>query len=171
MPAIRERREYSAINGAPFPADKAQEVGEHLHGLARGRLKELTAQQVLEDAAREDSPLHDYFTWDDTEAARKYREWQARHLINHIQVRVVRVGDEKPVRAFVNVVMETAHGAKRVYVDQSRAVQRSELRDQLLDRAKETIRHWRERFREVTELSGIHRAIDETLERLDEEAA
>lgn len=33
----------------------------------------LTPAEVLEEARNPESPLHDQFTWDDTEAAEKYR--------------------------------------------------------------------------------------------------
>ena len=48
----------------------------------------LTPDAVVEAAASPDSPLHGYFEWDDTEAARKYRLEQARTLIRSVHVEV-----------------------------------------------------------------------------------
>ena len=42
----------------------------------------LVAEEVVEAAKDEDSPLHECFTWDDTEAAKQYRLVQARRLIS-----------------------------------------------------------------------------------------
>lgn len=49
----------------------------------------LTPEQVVEDARAEDSPLHSHFTWDDAEAAQKYRLNEARALIRiRVEVRM-----------------------------------------------------------------------------------
>ena len=37
-------------------------------------------EAVVEAAKPETSPLHSQFTWDNTEAAKKYRIWEARRL-------------------------------------------------------------------------------------------
>lgn len=58
----------------------------------------LTADSVLADAAEEASPLHHLFTWDDTEAAEKYRHIQARQLIARVKVKVITVDDAEPIR-------------------------------------------------------------------------
>jgi hypothetical protein len=48
----------------------------------------LSPNDVVDEAANPDSPLHTYFEWDDTEGARKYRLLQARTLIRTIKVEV-----------------------------------------------------------------------------------
>jgi hypothetical protein len=53
---------------------------------------------VLEAARDEDSPLHRYFTWDDTAAAAAYRLTQAEELVRRIKVRVLPAGGGDPVR-------------------------------------------------------------------------
>lgn len=60
----------------------------------------LTAEAVVEAAASEESPLHAYFVWDDTLAAREYRLFQARVLIREIKIKVERTPDRVvPVKA------------------------------------------------------------------------
>jgi len=49
----------------------------------------LTPSDVVEDARRATSPLHNFFTWDDTVAAHQYRLDQARTLIRNVKVEVV----------------------------------------------------------------------------------
>jgi len=41
----------------------------------------LRAEDVVEAARPDDSPLHECFMWDDHEAAKLYRLWQSRLLI------------------------------------------------------------------------------------------
>jgi hypothetical protein len=52
----------------------------------KGKLSPL---DVIDAAKNPKSPLHQYFEWDDTEAARKYRIEQARELIRTIKIEVV----------------------------------------------------------------------------------
>lgn len=58
----------------------------------------LTADAVLNDAAAASSPLHHLFTWDDTEAADRYRQAQARQLIARVRVKVIAAEDSEPIR-------------------------------------------------------------------------
>src|SRR5262245_44057464 len=46
----------------------------------------VTASAVVDAASKESSPLHNYFTWDDSEAAHQYRLTQARTLIKRVRV-------------------------------------------------------------------------------------
>lgn len=59
---------------------------------------------VVEEAADPGSPLHTYFEWDESEAARQYRLVQASGLIRRVKVTVERGPDVEPirVRAFVS---------------------------------------------------------------------
>lgn len=63
-----------------------EEVRARLAALARSG--KLTAEEVVEDARRETSPLHDLFEWDDAEAAQRWRVEQARVLIRSVRVEV-----------------------------------------------------------------------------------
>lgn len=59
----------------------------------------LSAKSLLDASRPEDAPLHSEFEWNDSIAAEKFREGQARNIINHLVVRL----DEKPdtpVRGF-----------------------------------------------------------------------
>lgn len=63
-------------------------VIERLRALESGN-GVITPDAVVSDAANPESPLHKYFEWDDTEAARKYRIEQARTLIRSVRVEIV----------------------------------------------------------------------------------
>lgn len=53
---------------------------------SRGRI---TPTDVVQEAASTSSPLHDYFEWDDSKAANRYRLFQAANLIRTIKVTIV----------------------------------------------------------------------------------
>jgi hypothetical protein len=61
----------------------------------------LTPGAVVEAARPKDSPLHGEFEWDNKKGGEKYREMQARRLI---QVYVIRAGP-RTERGFVSVMM------------------------------------------------------------------
>jgi len=84
-----------------------------LNALA-GRSGKLTPEQVIEAAEDESSPLHGCFTWDDTEAAAKWRIEEARELIRsvHIEITV----EERTVRSVAYVRDQTQPQAVAGYV-------------------------------------------------------
>lgn len=65
-----------------------QEAKEELERLAEKNGGRLTPDAVVESAKSKKSPLHGYFDWDDSTAARSYRIIQARELIRSIRVEV-----------------------------------------------------------------------------------
>lgn len=68
------------------PAMLKSEVRDLIRTMAETNGGRITPAEVVEAAKPEDSVLHPYFTWDDTEAARKCREDEARVLIRSVRV-------------------------------------------------------------------------------------
>ncbi len=64
----------------------------------------LTPEIVLNEARDPEHPLHKRFTWDDSEAAERWRVHQAQVLIRSVNVVIERASDAQPVRvrAFVS---------------------------------------------------------------------
>ncbi len=65
--------------------EKADAIRERLHDLCE-KYGRLTPMLVVEDAEDPGSPLHDQFEWDDTVAAKAWREEQARTLIRSVHL-------------------------------------------------------------------------------------
>ena len=59
---------------------KKQAIAE-INRLVKSGGGRITPRALVEAARGEESALHDYFEWDDSEAAEKYREMQARALL------------------------------------------------------------------------------------------
>lgn len=138
--------------------------GSHVKGdaeLAAKVCKELEAQGNLNAAAlveaskAEDAPLHDMFEWDDTVAAQKYREVQAREIIRSITV----VTEDRPLsyRQFSSV-------GNSVYVSTTSALSRDETRKIVLSTAMRELEAFRRKYQTLSELLGLFSAIDEVLE-------
>lgn len=99
--------EWKGASRIKADAQKAGELFEQLEAE-----NDLTAARVVEESRAEDAVLHDEFEWNDSEAANKYREGQARHLINAITIATVKAeGCDKPipVRAFFNVSADSTY--------------------------------------------------------------
>ena len=79
---------------------KADVVGEVLEQLEQSE-SGITAQAFVDVSRPEDAPTHKMFEWRDEIAAEKYREHQARTIINHITIRYETVPE--PQRAFFHI--------------------------------------------------------------------
>lgn len=127
----------------------------------------LIPAEVVKSASRKSSPLHKFFTWDDTEAARRYREEQAAFLIRRIKVEI-QTSEQKTltVRAFINVREPDADGCVSLgergqYVPIQRVLDDDEMRRQMLSAAKRELAAFRAKYAILSELTKVFQAIDE----------
>lgn len=101
--------QYRAKSGSGYSQKDAEVIGPELERLAAdGRA---SAPEIVKAAAPDEAPLHPYFEWDDPEAARLYRETQARHIARSVVVvRVTNRPDgsqrEEEIRAFHAVAVD-----------------------------------------------------------------
>ena len=91
---------YSFRNNTRISGIDAQVAGEQLD-LIYSKHDELTASLVVDAARPDDAPLHPAFEWDDSIAAERHREHQARNLIRSVQI--IQPDDERPEPVFVHV--------------------------------------------------------------------
>lgn len=107
----------------------------------------LTAKRLLDASRPEDAPLHDEFEWNDSEAAEKYREQQARHIINSLTI----VVEEKPVtRAFVNI-----RAAGPAYESINVIVKQEDKYAALLDQCKKELQAFFKKYNSIKELAPV----------------
>jgi hypothetical protein len=74
------------------------------YAIIRKKFGAVTPRNIVEYARNPKCPLHDYFEWDDSAAAEKWRLEQAGSLIRRVQVYVVKDGVKQPVRVYVSTV-------------------------------------------------------------------
>jgi len=112
----------------------------------------------LVDASRpEDAPLHSMFEWNDSIAAEKYREDQARYIIRHVCViNDAEESETVPVRAFFQIDEETSNYEPTVVI-----MNDDEKRERLLDIAKKELNSFRLKYNSLKELAKVFSAIDE----------
>jgi hypothetical protein len=141
-----------------------QEVYQELENIRKATGGFLRPADIVEHARDENSALHSHFTWDDSEAAEKYRLAEARALIR-VCVQVSEQTSEK-VRAFVSLSTDRhKDGGYRSTVE---VLDDEVLMDVLLKDAIAEVAAFKrklERYRELTELNGLVEAVDRIVER------
>jgi len=159
---------YKARTGATFGEEKAQIYGEELERIQKENGGLLTPSLVIEEARKKSSPIHNYFEWDKDKAQEKYLLYQARQLINSIEVVVSFNGEEKEIRRYLNVTQqnETDEEPERVYAVTEKVLSDSELRNQVLERAIREVEYWKEKYKTYKELSPIFTAIENTKKKI-----
>lgn len=128
-----------------------------LMGLYRSGGKVLTAEAVVGEARPISSPLHDYFEWDDSIAAQEYRLWQARELIVKVQFELKEAPGARQIFVSLRTDRGQDGGGYRAVRD---VLKDPEMRAQLLREAKDDLKRWREKYRELTELASVFEAAD-----------
>ena len=70
----------------------------------------LRPQAVVDAARPKTSPLHNVFTWNDTEAAKRYRLIQAQKLIRSFTITTERDGNEITTPVFIGISTDRTSG-------------------------------------------------------------
>lgn len=112
--------------------------------------------QIVEAAKDESTELHKCFTWDDTVAAQKYREHQARMLVASLVIRT-ETSDNEPIA--VRVIASTA--VKNEYKPIVKLIEVEQDYADLLARAINELKAFQQKYKAITELREIFAAIDE----------
>jgi hypothetical protein len=111
----------------------------------------LKPTDVLEYARNDQTALHKFFEWDDTEAAAKYRLQQARAIIR-VVVQIIPSTDEK-IRAFVSLSSDRHNGnGYRVITD---VMDDEALTEILLQDAKNELAAFSRKYQKLERLSNM----------------
>jgi len=113
-------------------------------------------EAVVAAAKKLTSAMHGWFTWDDGEAAEKWRLHQARNLL---RVTVEYLADDKaeePVRVFVSLRSDNGGGYRRT----ADVMTDDELRDNLLSEARDDMESFKAKYRRLHELAAVFEAME-----------
>lgn len=111
---------------------------------------------VVEKARDKSHPLHNDFDWNDTSAAQKHREWQARQLIRYaVRILPTPDGDARTVKVFSRLHGEQGYRSTAVLLEDR------DLRERLLETALAELLRFRKKYADIEELAEIFRAIDD----------
>jgi len=134
----------------------------------------LIPEMVVEYAHNKNNPLHRYFVWDDSEAARLFRLRQASELIR-VCVRII-PGTKTAVRAYVSLTNERKNApgrsaddeddGKTVYRRIDDVVSDTAMRKQLLADAMCELAAFRRKYCNLSELASVMKAVDAYLDNV-----
>lgn len=147
---------YGFREGTRLPkAVDPQKVGPVLANFERKGT--LTAENVVESARPEKSPMHAAFTWDDAGAAQERRLDQARYLIGSVRV-IIKEGNLSPeketVKAFHHVPAKNhAGGRAGIYVTPATLTTDVDKFGRALDSARQRLAGARLAVRELETLA------------------
>ena len=116
----------------------------------------LKAEDVVDFARNPNTALHSKFTWDDTEAAERFRLMQARQVIR-VFVKIY-PREKQQVRAYVSLVDDRRKGGG--YRSTEEVLRASSLRDALVFQAHREMKAFVERYEHLEELAGVIAAME-----------
>lgn len=154
-------QEYKFKKNRRFPV-KAEVAGNELERIRVNR-GDLKPDDVVQEARDPKNPLHRCFDWKDTLAAKKWRIYQARKLINSIEVfvKVIPGKPSEPVTAFVHVNKQE-QGYQSTYV----AMSNEEMRENLLQDALSHLEGVQKRYSHLMELVPVWKVVNKIKEGL-----
>ena len=124
----------------------------------------LTAEIVLNEAKRKKSPLHDYFEWDDSTAAHKWRMHQARQLIISVKVET-HENEPTKTRYFIH---NGSADEDAGYDTIDMIVNDPDLMEKTLRRFQQDARNWIDRIRGLGEYKNLSIGAVRHLDSIDE---
>lgn len=163
MKTKTKREHFAPTTGSGLNKTQAEKVGATLKQIEKknGAIK---PDIVVDHARPESSPLHEFFTWDDTAAAEKCRLDEASRLIRSI--RIIKpdmpTAEQPIIRAFVNVKAsdDERNFEGKGYISFARSQTVESYRDQVLANAKSELQSWARRYKDLQEFSAVYAAID-----------
>lgn len=122
----------------------------------------LTPEEIVKRAKSRRNPLHGHFTWDDSEAAHKYRLNEAQYLIRHLVYTPAETNHQVRQYSLVQAP-KSAPAPRRYYTDTEQAMSDPEFRKQILDNAMADLKRFRAKYGALAELAGVVGEIDSML--------
>lgn len=159
-------KHYKAVKGSHLKDKDAEVIGPELERLAEERGGRITAADVLGAATTPESPLHAYFEWDDSAAAKAYRLDQARYIVRSIRVLIEDAGSTTDVRALHLVVEQ----GERSYASIDSVIADSDLLLQLVATAKREQEAWFNKYQQLRKVAALGPLFD-AIERVIAPAA
>lgn len=131
--------------------ERRQQELEAIRSKSGGVLKPET---VVEFARNPKTALHSWFTWDDSDAAREYRLWQARQVIR-VCVTIQENEKEPPVRTYVSLYEDRGGDGYRLMTD---VLSDEEMCEKLLVQALAEFKLWQAKYNQLNKLAPIFAA-------------
>lgn len=159
---VRWKRSARRLNTRP----DAEVAHDELHRI-RDEHGELQATTVVDEARSKKSPIHGCFEWKNTAAAEKYREEQARELMNSIEITLIEVEDDTDESNAIPLTITEASAPAFVsaadgegYYPIEIAMNDPELKEKILQRAWTDLQAWHRRWKHLREFADVFTVIE-----------
>jgi hypothetical protein len=127
----------------------------------------ITPEIMVKEARNPSNALHNWFDWEDTMAARKWRLHQARVLMGVIKITVNNNLSDKEYRKYLNVTITNDDGeAESVYINTNKVMQDNQLRSQIISKALKEIEYWKRIYEDYREFNLIFQDVEKVKNRL-----
>lgn len=150
-----------------------QAVGEALEELIDDKHEHVTPDEIVAAARPSHSPMHKCFTFDENEAADKWRRREARNLT--LTLALAKKDDPKKAsktRAFV-YVHHPEHEGKRVLMSTRSAMARTEFREQVVEQAvralQRSLNYWSRAYGGNTALRALAKDVEKLKAKAERE--
>lgn len=154
-----------------LPNLEAQVVGDELSRISQAHGGRFTPAHVVEESKPKDAVLHNEFEWRDKAAAEKYRQYQARNLINVVQaIPEIPEGEkssQKPLPVFVNIVEGPVQNNDRTYQPMADVLADPNKRQAMVQRCLEKLVRVRNEFAALQEYAAIWAQVDSLAQNLN----
>lgn len=144
-------------------------VVQELRRIAKENEGVLQPELVVQAARLPSSPLHSHFTWDNGDAAEKYRLIEAQKLIRTtIELLPCPDGSKRPVRVFVSLRDERRE-EESGYRLMTEVMDDTQMRQQLLNDALADLEAFQKRYESLQELAEVFTAVRKVRSKLKTE--
>lgn len=109
----------------------------------------VSAEELVLAATPKNSPIHQFFDWNNKTAAHKYRLHQARQYIVALRVEFM----ERETKAYHSVYVENLD--ERRYMPIRKIHAQQNLMDQVVEAALKNLTYWRDRYGEYKEFRNV----------------
>lgn len=124
-------------------------VVQTLKSLEKGGM--LTPYDVVNEAKKQDSPIHECFLWNDAKAAHEYRLWQARELIASVRVELF----GKECDGYINILTQINDEPLQGYFSMEKVLSEKALLKKVIQDALREIEYWEKKYKEIIELKDL----------------
>lgn len=152
---------YKGKIGASFGKEKAQKIGEFIYEKCQGMSTKEILEKIKESPEEE---IYDLIEWDDEKASEAYRLHQIIVIINHIEVEIKVIGDNKPRKCFYNI--KTEGKKEKTWETIETVMNDAEMRQQVINKALRTLEYWENTYRNYKELNEISERIRKYLKKM-----
>lgn len=104
----------------------------------------------------EDSELYKCFTWDNDDAAEKWRLHEARNIINHLKIEITETDATEPISFRLMLKTDNDSG----YKETLKIVENVDEYAQMLERAKRELYAFQTKYSTLLELEDVFKAIE-----------